>query len=157
MKTWGLLIGLLFPIVLYPQNPFADGIHASDEVEYRDGNLRFSASAFKVSFPDNCKVVYTATEMRSGQFKATTTMVETSWNWKDVYSMELDTVKNILRLNAKAPMPCKRKDLDTEEITEDPGNNVAEVYFKTKVLAKNAGKWVISQVKKCGGSVKLLN
>jgi hypothetical protein len=157
MKTKIWLISLLISANLYPQNAFINGIHSSDMVEYKDGTTHFSGSGFKIMLTGKCDAKYEVNELWNENNMISNYIVETSWNWKNIVSMEVDTVKNILRLNGRNPMPKRKRDADTGEITEDPNNNTVNIYFKTKVMVKDAGKWVSSQVGTCGGKVMLLN
>jgi hypothetical protein len=156
MRNILLFVFTLIAIQGYAQNPFLDGIHASDVVEFKDGDIQFSALEFKVE-TDNCKATYIATEYKFNQELHSNITRKTSWNWKDIASVEMDTIRNIMRLNGRDSMPCTEENLDTKEGTSNPNNNMVNIYFKTRDLAANACKWVLTKVGTCGGKVKLIN
>lgn len=151
------MIVVLVSIQAYSQNPFIDGIHASDVVEFKDGNMHFSGSCFKVVTTGNCHVYYKVNEIWNDKGALTNYVTETNWNWQDIATIEVDTVKNIVRLNSRYPMPKIQKNVDTGEVVDDPNNNTVNIYYKTKDLALQAGTWALDQAKTCGAKVLMIN
>jgi hypothetical protein len=157
MKTIFYVIVFLISFQANAQNSFIDGIHKSNVVEYKDGDIRFSGSAFKVITTGSCHVSYQVNELWNDRNALTNYVTETNWNWQDVATIEVDTIKNIVRLNGRDPMPKKQKNVDTGEVLDDPNNNTVNIYYKTKDLAVDAGKWAFEQAKTCGAKVLMIN
>lgn len=152
-----LFIWLITGSCLHAQNAFVDGINETKEVNWTDGNTRFNAFGFKLDMLNTCTAKYTATEMYFEGGSENSWVIETNWKWIDIASIEIDTVKNIVRFNSKNPMPCAKEDIDTKMVNKDPDNNILNIYFKTATMCHAAANWALEHIKTCGGKAFLIN
>lgn len=152
-----MLIWLFLFSLVNAQNPLMDGIIATKDVEWNDGHTRFKGFGFKLELLGTCNARYTATEMSFEYGVEKSELRKTSWNWVDIATIEVDSVKNILRFNSKNPMPCTIKDLNTKEDLLDVSNNVLKMYFKTTDMCRKAAAWSLQQIITCGGKATLIN
>ena len=151
------VIAIMMGAGLNAQNAFVDGINETKDVEWKDGKDHFHAFGFKIEFIGTCSAKYTATEMTFENGAEDSYRRETNFNWIDIASIEVDTVKNILRFNSHNPMPCNKIDTDTKSITKDTENDTLNIYYKNTSLCKNAAKWALEHIKTCGGKALLIN
>jgi hypothetical protein len=152
-----LFVILFFSISLEAQNAFIDGINETKNVEWKDSKTHFQAFGFKVEFIGTCSAKYTATEMTFENGVENSYLVETNFKWIDIASMEIDTIKNILRFNSHNPMPCVKKDVNTKIDSNDPDNDILNIYFKNTSMCRNAANWALEHIKTCGGKAFLIN
>lgn len=148
---------LLVNLQLHSQNVFSDGVREVKTIDYKDGSYKYALYGFKLIMDDNCAATYSYNQVITNSVMITSNLSTISWNWKNIASLEQDTVNHILRLNGRENMSCTDKDLDTKETSTCQMNDMVNVYFKTNVALRMAIDWVLQKVKDCDGKAWLIN
>lgn len=157
MKSIGTLLFFFITWNIYLQNPFVDGIQTAKTVEFNDGGNKYTMFGFKINLPDDYTVNYTFTQYIATRNSNFSYIISTSWKWKDIATIEKDTIINTLLLNGKGCITTSKQDMDTKEVTVDACYDVATIYYKDKISLKAAAKWTFDYITKLGGKVMLIN
>ena len=156
MKKMIVMLGVFFSYSIYAQNPFKDGINASNTIQYTDDASYTTITNARITSVEDPAVTYSYNYEWQDAINAGKMSYQVQWKWRDINAIKIDKDLFVLELDSDAMITETSTDMATHQTLTNTKTYEADIYFSSLEDAMNAAVWANAMVRNAGGHAEVL-
>jgi len=149
-----MIIGLS---VLHAQNALTDGVNNKPKITFKNEGALSSVYDAKITLNnDDCSATYQFTQFWNDGFVEKTNSHSLKWFWKDIQSIRIDKVLNVIELDTENKVQETTTDMMSNETVKNNKEFDIAIYFQNIEDTNKAVDWINSKISSCGGKAILV-